>query len=341
MTHPAVRSAPILTVAGALGIEVVGRHARCFNSEKHRKRKDERPSLAFFPDDGRFRCYSCGIRGDSIDLVRTVRQCGFGEAVGWIESLTGETSSPSRSATANAAKSRRRPGKEALEIYAALYEMSYEIGPKMPAGRYLKRRGLNLDLVNEHRVTQMGDVRRTWSQLESDFGIDALKTAGVVSRAGRFLFARHELLFFYFDDDWPVYIQARDITGESRAKELSLTGLVSPIPYNVNLLRHRQRRVYLCEGCIDTLSALQMGFPAVGVPGVAGFQDDWYERFKTIEHIVVVFDDDEAGRREAGELRMQFRQRGIKADAKYPPSGKDMNDLLAESHQRKANVSTT
>ena len=34
----------------------------------------------------------------------------------------------------------------------------------------------------------------------------------------------------------------------------------------------------ICEGCIDTLSALQLGLPAVGVPGVTGFQRGWFDR---------------------------------------------------------------
>ena len=57
--------------------------------------------------------------------------------------------------------------------------MSFEVGPKMPAGLYLKKRGLDLDLVNRHQVGQMGDTRSVWSKLVSDFGIDALKAAGV------------------------------------------------------------------------------------------------------------------------------------------------------------------
>ena len=82
-----------------------------------------------------------------------------------------------------------------------------------------------------------------------------------MSRSGRFLFARHALLFFYTQDDIPRFVQARDITGEATCKELSLAGLHSPVPYNVDVLGQGHDRVLVCEGCIDTLSAVQLGLP--------------------------------------------------------------------------------
>lgn len=338
MPHPAVQLVPIPALAEALGIETVGRHARCFNVAAHHKKSDVHPSLALFADSGRYRCFSCGVQGDAIDLVRAIKQCGFPEAVAWIESLTGQEVMRRQAADSGGKKYRRWPDRQAQDIYAALYESCYDIHPKMPAGRYLAKRGLDLDVVNEHHVARIDDPNLVWDRLQSDFSVESLKRAGLMSRAGHFLFTRHRLLFFYFDDGWPVYIQGRDITGESRAKELSLEGLVSPVVYNVDLIWERQDRIYLCEGCIDTLSALQMQLPAVGIPGVTGFHPDWFEHFETVKHVVLLFDNDEAGRRQAAELRMQFRKRGIKADAVYPPPGQDLNDLLVQSLERKLSV---
>ena len=39
-----------------------------------------------------------------------------------------------------------------------------------------------------------------------------------------------------------------------------------PIPYNARLLDGEPGQIYLCEGVIDTLTLLEQGFPAVGVP---------------------------------------------------------------------------
>jgi DNA primase len=100
------------------------------------------------------------------------------------------------------------------------------------------------------------------------------------------------------------------------------------VPYNVDALRQGHDRVLVCEGCIDTLSAEQLGHPAVGIPGATGFRDEWFPLFDAVRRVTILFDDDSAGRRQAAELRAQFRLRGIRADAQYPRQGKDVNDLL-------------
>ena len=40
-------------------------------------------------EDGRWFCFSCGIGGDRIALVRSVRRCGFREAVAFLAALAG------------------------------------------------------------------------------------------------------------------------------------------------------------------------------------------------------------------------------------------------------------
>jgi hypothetical protein len=79
--HPSASSLPILEVAAALGLPLEGRRTSCFNSHAHQGGHDDNPSLTFFPDHGRFKCFSCGIRGDAIDLVQAVQGSSFKEAV--------------------------------------------------------------------------------------------------------------------------------------------------------------------------------------------------------------------------------------------------------------------
>ena len=100
------------------------------------------------------------------------------------------------------------------------------------------------------------------------------------------------------------------------------------MPYNVDVLRQGHDRVLVCEGCIDTLSAVQLGYPAVGVPGVTGFRDEWFPLFRAVRRVTILFDDDPAGRRQAAELRPGSGCAGIRADAQFPRQGKDVNDLL-------------
>jgi DNA primase len=336
MSHRAAAAVSIMDAAAELGLVIEGRRACCFNAAAHQGGEDANPSLTFFPDHGRFKCYACGVRGDVIDLVKGVQGCDFTAAITWIEGLAKERPAPSKATITPGVRHDRTPYKQASEVYKYLFKHIYDIGTKTRGGKYLRRRQLDPNLVNEYGGAEIYNPDETWTILKDEFDLEQLRGAGLVSRKNNFLFARHRLLFFYFDDGWPVYVQARNIDDDSQPKELSLSGLQCPVPYNADLLHTPQKRVFLCEGCIDTLSALQMGLPAVGVPGVMGFRQDWFDLFRNVGHVVLVFDNDEAGKRQAAELRAQFRLRKIMADACRPESVKDINDMLI---QKKKGVS--
>ena len=192
------------------------------------------------------------------------------EATAWLEAQ-GTAAAGSPSAHTNWGFQKVEfPDNQVLGVYGVLYETCFEIASDMPAGRYLQKRGLDLDIVNEHRAVQMGDPRKLWRGLLEKFGQNRLEAAGLVSRSGGFLFARHPCYSSYFDDDWPVYVQARGIHDDLQCKELSPAGLRSPAPFNADLLAQEPERVCICEGCIDTLSALRTRLSRGGCAGCDG-----------------------------------------------------------------------
>lgn len=331
MSHSAAQLLPIDQVAQDLGLNIQGHKIPCFNSEAHHNKTDRNPSLVLYGDSGRYKCFSCGIRGDCIDLVRAVRGCDFRDAVSWLEMAAGDMSPRPPVSRGHVHRKARQPDEAALRVYSRLHELCHLITAESSAGSYLKGRGLDLDVVSQHHVVELLDPDDAWHELTADFSAEQLKAAGLVSRKDHFLFSRHRLLFFYFDNSRPVYLQGRDVTGKSQAKELSLAGLSSPVPYNAELTRMPYSTIYLCEGCIDTLSAIQMGLPAVGIPGVTGFNSDWFTRFSKTSNVVLLFDNDDAGHRQASELCVQFRKRGISAEARTTTHGKDVNDHLLHS----------
>lgn len=74
---------PIVDVAIRLGLPVkekTGTQAiSCFRHE------DKHPSFVLYPDVNRFECKSCGVRGDSIDLVKEVKNSSFEEAIAFLD----------------------------------------------------------------------------------------------------------------------------------------------------------------------------------------------------------------------------------------------------------------
>jgi DNA primase len=332
MAHTICGSVKILAVAAALGLRVEGRKARCFNGAAHRSGMDAKPALVFQTEVNRFKCYACGVRGDAIDLVRGVLSLSFGDAVAWLSNLAGRL--PTTKVSAPSGRTVHTPTAQSKEIYARLFELSHYLVPQWDAGPYLRNRGIDLDVANRCNVTELLDPSEVWATLKAEFGEADLRAAGLISRAGRFLFGRHRLLFFYFHDGWPQFVQGRDISGESSCKESTLAGLHSSVPYLADVLEAAPDRVFVCEGCIDTLSAIQLGHVAVGVPGVTSFQDEWFPLFRDVGRVTILFDNDSAGRRQAIELRARFRTRGIRAEAWFPAQGNDLNDLLQALSQR-------
>jgi DNA primase len=330
--HPAAQAVPILQVAAALGISRDGRRAHCFNGPGHHGGQDNNPSLTFFSDYGRFKCYACGVKGDAIDLVRAVLGLGFREAVGWLERLAKEAP-PGPAPPVLVGPAFAAPlASAATEVFRDLYRMTAAPDPNSLEGRYLaEKRGLDVAYAAICGVRVLRDL--------NSLGIyppHKLAAAGLVSKWGRFLFERHPLWFFFFDHHRPVHICARDITGSAYAKELAPIGRQCPVPFNQDLLFiDKWDEIYICEGCIDTLSASQLGYPAIGVPGTQGFQREWFDLLRPVKRVRVLFDNDEAGHRAGIELRAQLRLHGIPADLVHPAHGKDVNDLLLHLRDNK------
>jgi hypothetical protein len=222
----------------------------------------------------------------------------------------------------------REPDQAATDVFAALYERSYDLGPRSWAGHYLAGRGIELELANRLNVSYVKVPAEIWAELRLEFTIEQLRAAGLVTPDDQFLFSRHQLLFWYFHDGWPLYVQARAINGGG--EELSPAGLTSPMLYNAAMLQQDYPLVCVCEGCLDTLSALQFDLPAVGVPAVGGFRDAWFELFRPGTHVALLNDgDDAAGVRQWNELRRRFQDRGFNCDIRRSSAAeRELRELL-------------
>lgn len=89
--------------------------------------------------------------------------------------------------------------------------------------------------------------------------------------------------------------------------------------------------VHVTEGEIDTMTAWQCGFKAVGVPGVGAFKEEWVHLFRPphVERVVLAFDPDKAGR-EASRFLYQALRKVIDVDVADLPQGMDVNELLVK-----------
>ncbi|MDB5049097.1 MAG: zinc finger CHC2-family protein [Fibrobacteres bacterium] len=359
----AVKAAnPILDVLRDLGIPAQNNRIRCLKPEGH-AHGDRTPSVSVWPDRGQFKCWVCAdVKGDVIDLVRLARGCTFREALDYLGRNTFGTAPlpPLRprpkASPASAHPAPPGPGgdepstlQESLpalgsllrespppppdaeveddilrhRVLAALLEACAPISGKV--AQYLQKRRIFKRTWDGQRLRMIDDYAGVSRKLEAAFGLADLERAGFFNAAGHLRFYRHKLLFPYLDPQGrAVYMQARAIEADAKPKELSMAGHI-PLPYNSRLLNGEPGQIYLCEGVIDTLTLIEQGFPAVGVPGAANFKPSWAALFRN-KSVHVAFDPDAPGESGAAKAIEKLQAHGIEARRLTPPTGMDLND---------------
>ena len=132
----------------------------------------------------------------------------------------------------------------------------------------------------------------------------------------------------------PVAAKVRNSGKDGTGKDFHWepAGVKAPL-YGIHLLPPAGKKVVVCEGEKDTLSASQLltHVPVVGIPNGAGGQSKkdmapWVERLSRFDEVVLAFDPDEAGNKAMQECARLFAP-GKVSLAKFP-SGLDITELV-------------
>ena len=190
--------------------------------------------------------------------------------------------------------------------------------------RYLKSRGIYKKTWNKARLREISNYHELSERLQAEFSETQLIESGLFNEKGNLRYFKHPLIFPFIDlEGKALTFQARAIDKETTPKELNLRGGI-PIPFNLGAVKAPNPIVYLCEGAIDTLSLLEKGFHAVGIPGVGSFKREWVSYFKG-KKIIIAFDADEAGDKGADFVLKMLRADGLDASRLQMPPGTDIN----------------
>lgn len=323
-------SLSITQVAERLGHHVVHGKFRCPYAMRH-AHGDRTPSVSISESRGLFNCWVCpDVRGDVFKLVEISRNLDFRGAVEWLrgeffpETIPEPGTSQNRvvqsfSAVASPIKMVREEPKPEMDplfrarIILAFFEMLAPVEGTQAAAWLIKRRIFKKtwDAMRLRTIVDYDAVNRG---LLEKFGLENLQKAGLFNENGNLRYYKHRLLFPYLDAKIvPRYFQARTLDPDTKPKELNLRGVV-PFPYNVSLLDGKPGWIYLCEGVVDTLTLIDRGFPAVGIPGVKSFKPEWVALFRE-KRVIVCLDEDEAGRAGSQAILEIFKNAGISASA--------------------------
>jgi DNA primase len=308
---------------------------------------DRNPDLSVWPDG--YKCFACGAKGDAIALCRGVRNVGFREALEYLAARCGTTVPTHRGRARRGVRpqavpqaavpqpAREEPLAIAPERRIAIYtafanadRLKLDHAPHAPAFDYLKRRGISATTAIDAGLGFVADYGLVAHWLRERASLAELQASKLFNGKENFKLFKHRLLIPYRIDGEVVTIQARNVGWRGKddgPKELTI-GPVS-IPFNADVLTERQETVYVCEGAIDTLSLLELGFIAVGIPGANNFRAEWVELFDEVGEVVLALDNDQAGDEGAATIAGHFERLGREvAKLELPDGVKDINEFL-------------
>jgi DNA primase len=151
------------------------------------------PNAFSWRDDGRWHCFSCGRGGDRIALVRSVRQCGFRQAVTFLAALAGVEYRPqrvSRTDLERVQRRRARVDRAAWRIHDEVVRLRGYYGDALRRTERLQAR------IGKHlkHVQNEGDSETVWNRLAllaspSSFFLAAFNHVNSLNSAGLVRFA--------------------------------------------------------------------------------------------------------------------------------------------------------
>ena len=352
-------SLSITAVAQALGLKVERGKFQCFCPQRH-VHGDRTPSVTISEERGLFRCWVCDdVRGDVISLVQQFRGTTFPEALKWLKdtypflvpggnrnrpaedrSVPQPIAAPHPSVNDEyvAIDPVRKPRElipedERKKVVLSFLKMLSPVD-NTPAAAYLIRRRIFKPVWDKMLLRTITDYDGLNRRLKETYSMEVLQNVGLFNDKGNLRYYKHPLIFPYLDPLMRAsHFQARAIDRTVEPKELHLRGSV-PFPYNMVALNQKPGWIYLCEGVVDTLTLLQQGIEAVGIPGVRSFKVEWIPLFKN-KNVVLSLDHDEAGRKGMEYLQSIFGNAGIRTiilgeGLEHLPSsikeGEDVND---------------
>lgn len=306
--------------------------------------RDSDPSFSISRTRNYWVCYGCDRRGGSIDLVKEMLGISFIDAKRWLKErsdLRDRSASPRIPRFTAARKPlSSTPSKPDNEVLSALMDIS-------PIGTtgvtYLNKRAISLETIRLAAIGQVQHSRNRLNILIEQFGFERIYGSGLLSKSSTKdnftpIFPNDYLLFPFFDNGFLQYIQARSIDDSVKSSRWRNLNFHRRIIYKIEKSPvNTEIKNAICEGVIDALSAVELGYRAIALMGVSA--DIPLEllldlRFTNVD---VLLDWDVAGEQRATEVMDMLSRLGISAIRKKRPfpQVKDLNEYLVQKAAKK------
>lgn len=332
---------PIQTVASLLGVTLPqAGTARCPFPDHD----DRNPSFEIKASGTRWICYSCNRSGGSIDFVKTYKGLDFLSAKAWlaeqarIDIKSSNQFVPPKITGTTEAQRKETTSETAPDV--DVYQRFLELCALRRDGRlYFASRAISDQTVESFRIGQLHDARAVLASLVRAFGFSRVEKAGLLTKSStrttaRLVFLEGSLVFPFLENGRVAYLQTRTFGRAERYGKW-------------RNLYHRQRRIYnvdaltlstshpfaICEGIMDTLSAVELDYNTIGFMGVtAKLTADQIEKLRGKE-VDILLDWDAQGEARAAKLQKELNRYGVVSTRKSRPSERasDLNEYLMET----------
>lgn len=254
---------------------------------------DSTPSMHIY-DDGRFKCFQCGVFGDVVDFV------GYYQFGAQYDPHTHFAEVVNRLGDLNIAPLPQRTQPQSTQEKQTKPQLS-----------------ISLDTLYRYHETMPTFRREYWhSRGLTDATIDRF----MLGWDGK----RYTIPHLYRLVPFGCKRRKSNIDDGIDAKYVSVTGSRSGI-FNADILNSTES-VVICEGEIDAMLLEQWGFPAVTPTAGAGtWKESWVSLFSSVRNIWIMFDNDDAGRTGAMKIKGMLRRAKI---VNYPAGIKDCGELF-------------
>ena len=302
---------------------------------------EKTPSFTVNQENGRYYCFGCQAKGDSIEFLREIDSLDFVAAV---EILAAQNGIPLRYTDKQESKSRNRR-KELVELVSQAVDFYHEKLIDMenpdarPAREYLKQRGLGGDIAEKFSIGWASD---SWDSLCKHLAVSnedllASGLGGINKNGGQYDFFRNRILFPIFSEQGDsIAFSGRKLPdGEGPKYKNTSDGAEiyskSQILYGLNWAKEEAGRIdelVVCEGYTDVIGCHEAGISsAVATCGTALTKEHVRKMSRFAKKVVLAFDADNAGQSAAEKVYEWESEFDVLFKVADLPEGQDPGDL--------------
>ena len=301
---------------------------------------EKTPSFTVSPAKQFYHCFGCGAHGTAVGFLMEYDHLNFVES---IENLAEQAGME----VPREDNHFEKPKQDYSKLYKALETASLffqqQLKTSETAITYMQNRGFSGETAKNYAI---GYAPGGWDSLIKAFGKDAsedtLLTAGLITRKdnGRVYDKFRERIMFpildtrgrtigfggrVFDDSQPKYLNSPETPVFHKGK--TLYGM-----YEARKYSQRMDFLIVVEGYMDCVALAQRGFTnVVATLGTATTKDHLHTLFRSVKHVVVCFDGDNAGRKAAWKALQQAMsviRDDLRMEFLFLPEGEDPDSYV-------------